>query len=271
MTSKYIEITNRNTKIIDDTTQHLRFTDISNFNTELLKDDYITREYGGGWFRGDLHGEIYGVAGTGIVFHSLNYFLFGQNNQPNKPYMYITEMNSGTLNGYDWYGLHLRPSSLDIFPSIIGDSSWKNQKLNINNIEIVKVEQGPGNTSSKIGMQIFDDSGQVIFDSGNKYTDIIDVIQFTDWGFDPNKEYKYDVPIAVVPLTMSAWNSLKYGQRQDNYSSVELLCCYMNSEKSFKLLRLKKTGASGTTRSFQKEGWVTRQTVLLVLDATSIS
>jgi len=273
--SEYISVTNNGTKVIDDNTVHLRFTKEQTFNDSLTHDDYLDSTYDGLWFTTDADQKLVAVKGVGLAFHATNYFRKKGSTKLIADYdgalTWISGMNTGSLQGFDAHGLHYRPSSRRDNPTITGDASFLGKNINKNQTKIYTVEQGVGDTNSKSGMQIFNDKGEVIFDSKNKYTDIIDIIHFKNFETDFNKEYKYDVPIAIVPLDMSVYNSLHYGRGADNNSYVELVACYMNTEKSFKLVKMKKTGASGTTRSFSKDSFVTNQTLLLVLDATSIS
>lgn len=272
--SKYIEITTNNTKVIDDETVHLRFTSEHPFNDSKVKDEYFTREYEGLWYSKVVDKEMLAIKGVGITFSVCNIFLSKDYNnfiKEDTSGIIVSGMNVKSLHGFDSYGLGLRPDSIDHDPYITGDGSFFGKNISLSDAKIYTVEQGVGDTDSTMGMQIFNKEGQVIFDSKNRYTDILDIIHFTDFNTDFSKEYKYDVPIAIVPLDMSAYNSLHYGRGRDNNSYVELVACYLNTPNSFKLVKMKKTGASGTTWSFSKDSFVKNQTLLLVLDATSIS
>lgn len=273
--SEYISVTNNGTKVIDDSTVHLRFTREQTFEDSLTHDNYLDNTYEGLWYTTEANQKLIAVKSVGLAFHSVNYFIIKGTVKLYPDYdqalTWVSGMNTGSLQGFDAHGLHLRQSSQNDMPTVVGDKSFLGKNVNKNQTKIYTVEQGVGDTNSKSGMQIFNDKGEVIFDSKNKYTDIIDVVHFKNFNTDFNKEYKYDVPIAIVPLDMSAYNSLHYGTGKDNNSYVELVACYMNTDKSFKLVKMKKTGASGTTRSFSKDSFVTNQTLLLILDATSIS
>lgn len=272
--SNYIEITNNNTKVIDDETTHLRFTEEHSLRDDTVYDNYLERSYDGLWFSKDGNDKLIAIRGSGFTFCVTNLFVSWGQFDPKKKdsnRILISGMNRKSLHGFDAHGLSLRPESIDHDPFITGDNSFFGKNIDKSDVKIYTVEQGVGDVDSNSGMQIFNEEGQVIFDSKNRYTDILDIVHFTGFNTDFNKEYKYNVPIAIVPLDMSAYNSLHYGRRRDNNSYVELVACYLNTPNSFKLVKMKKTGASGTTWSFSKDSFVTNQTLLLVLDATSIS
>lgn len=255
--ARYLQVFNKNGIIVDDQYNALSLKASTPFYSRIA----LTK-----------NNSIYAVTAQGVVFHHmLSNKVYGtdehgestlKESDYNHTFMI---MNDGNRINYAYYRIWWRPRTRNDYPSIVGDSSFRKNHSFSDNPRVLELSSENYSTG-RIGLQAFNEQGQCVFDSSRKYMDIIDVIDFEDWNFDINRTYSYPVPIAIAPISMGAYTKLAYGKRVDNNSYAELLCCYQNSRNSFKLLRMKKTGASYIFGSH--EGWCKRNTTLLVFNAT---
>lgn len=262
--SKYLEINNNKGVIIDDNT---KIHTIVPYTPQV--DSYDA--YGEHFFSDGITslGDIVGYYGIGRLITIGPHYFGPYGNNPDNYRAYIRELTSDTLQVWSKLGADYRPSTSDFGMKITGNLKRPNEmrKTPLRHFAI-KDDNSTGN----IGLQAFDENGQLIFDSNKHYTSVIDVINFENFNGDYNKEYKYDVPIIIIPVSLSSWFRVRASGMSEGYnrSIIKKTFIQQTSQYSFNIGILEKSCDYKLPDDNNFDTFGQGNTSILVIDATSV-
>lgn len=266
--SKYLEVKNDIGVIIDDNT---KINTIMPYQPtqDSYEMDGTTYEYKGVTELDDIVG-YYGIGRLVTLGPHVKHTQHNDDILRNNEAIYIRELESDTLNSWTYVGAAYRPSTQDRNMKITGNLTRPNgMRKTPMRYFAIKDDSSTGNT----GLQAFDENGKLIFDSNKHYTSVIDVINFTNFNGDYNKEYKYDVPIIIIPVSLSSWFQVRWSKASAgvlNSSIVKKTFIQQTSPYSFNIGILEKSCDFGALRDNQYNTNGQENTSILVIDATSV-
>ena len=262
--SKYLEINNNKGVIIDDNT---KIDTIVPYTPEV--DDYYA--YGEHFYSDGIIrlGHIVGYYGIGRLITIGPHFFGANNNIPDRFRAYIRELTSDTLPVWSKLGADYRPSTSNLGMKITGNLKRPNE---MRTTPLRHFTINDDNSTGNTGLQAFDDNGKLIFDSNKHYTSIIDVINFENFNGDYNKEYKYDVPIIIIPVSLSSWFRVRASGRSEGYnrSIIKKTFIQQTSPYSFNIGILEKSCDYKLPDDNNFDTFGQGNTSILVIDATSV-
>ena len=262
--SKYLEINNNKGVIIDNNT---KIDTIVPYTPEV--DDFYA--YGEHFYYDGITrlSHIVGYYGIGRLI-TIGPHLFGHdNNTQDRFRTYIRELTSDTLQVWSKLGADYRPSTSNWGMKITGNLKRPNEMRTTPLRHFtIKDDDSTGNT----GLQAFDENGQLIFDSNKHYTSVIDVINFKNFNNDYNKEYKYNVPIIIIPVSLSSWFQVRASGSSEGYnrSIIKKTFIQQTSQYSFNIGILEKSCDYKLPDDNQFDTFGQGNTSILVIDATSV-
>lgn len=134
----------------------------------------------------------------------------------------------------------------------------------MNRAKLYAYNQYPSDNPNKAGLQIFNRDGDLIYDSSNKYMDILDVVSFKNFDTDFNRVYDYGRDIALIIGSTSSY--IKAGQSKgyrynmtghrvsyhipDNSTGI-MLGVFQISSSAFKFCKASKTNSFHGASSWQ--------------------
>lgn len=263
--SKYLEVNNDTGVIIDDSNKLDTITPYQP-SVDIYEIDGERYEYQGVMELKD----IVGYYGIGRLMTTGPHLKLGVNILDNNNRFYIRELESDTLQSWAYVGASYRPSTTNRDMKITGNLTKPNgmRKTPLRYFAL-KDDSSTGNT----GLQAFDENGKLIFDSNKHYTSVIDVINFNNFNGDYNKEYKYDVPIIIVPVSLSSWFQVRWSKGSIgalNRSIVKKTFIQQTSPYSFNIGILEKSCDFSALRDNEYDTNGQENTSILVIDATSV-
>ena len=263
--SKYLEINNNKGIIIDDSTE---INTIVPYNPIV---DTVTQDGETYSNKGILMmNDIVGYYGIGRLMTVGPYLLGNATEYDNSARLYLGELEADTLESWSKLGGSYRPSTSNRNMKIIGNLKRPNEmRTTPLRYFALKDDSSTGN----VGLQTFDENGKLIFDSNKHYTSVIDVINFKQFNGDYNKEYKYDVPIIIIPVSLSSWFQVRYSKGSAglvNRSIIKKTFVQQTSPYSFNIGILEKSCDFSPARDNQYDTNGQENTSILVIDATSV-
>lgn len=263
--SQYLEINNNIGTIIDDNTKIdtiVPYTPlVDNFSS-----DGVNYSNNGIIKVGDIVG-YYGIGRlvtTGPYMWSHSTDLYSNN------HVYIRELESDTKDSWIKVGASFRQSTQNRDMKITGNLTRHGQhRTTPLRYFAISEDNSTGNT----GIQAFNENGNLVFDSNKHYTSIVDVINFDYFNGNYNQEYKYDVPIIIVPISLSSWFQVRYSKGSSgmvNRSIIKKTFIQQTSPYSFNIGVLEKSCDFGALRDNQYDTNGQENTSILVIDATSV-
>lgn len=263
--SKYLEINNNKGVIIDDSTE---INTIVPYNPIV---DTFTQDGKTYSNKGILMMDnIVGYYGIGRLMTVGPYLLGNATEYNNSARLYLSELEADTLESWSKLGGSYRPSTSNRNMKIIGNLKRPNEmRTTPLRYFALKDDSSTGN----VGLQAFDENGKLIFDSNKHYTSVIDVINFKQFNGDYNKEYKYDVPIIIIPVSLSSWFQVRYSKGSAglvNRSIIKKTFVQQTSPYSFNIGILEKSCDFSPAKDNQYNTNGQENTSILVIDATSV-
>lgn len=263
--SKYLEINNNKGVIIDDSTE---MNTIAPYNPIV---DTFTQDGETYSNKGILMmNDIVGYYGIGRLMTVGPYLLGHATEYDNSARLYLSELEADTLKSWSKLGGSYRPSTSNRNMKVIGNLKRPNEmRTTPLRYFALKDDSSTGN----VGLQAFDENGKLIFDSNKHYTSVIDVINFKQFNGDYNKEYKYDVPIIIIPVSLSSWFQVRYSKGSAglvNRSIIKKTFVQQTSPYSFNIGILEKSCDFAPARDNQYDTNGQENTSILVIDATSV-
>lgn len=263
--SKYLEVKNNTGVIIDDST---KIDTITPYQPSVItyEQDGIRAEHKGIIGINDIVG-YYGIGrlmttGPQVVAQETD-FSSGQR-------LYIRELEDDTLESWWYVGSSNRPKTVNRAMKITGNLKKPNE---MRKTPLRYFAFKEDNSTGNVGLQAFDENGTLIFDSNKHYTSVIDVINFSGFNGDYNKEYKYDVPIIIVPISLSSWFQVRWSKTSQgalNRSIIKKTFIQQTSPYSFNIGVLEKSCDFSALRDNQYDSYGQENTSILVIDATSV-
>jgi hypothetical protein len=263
--SKYLEVNNNKGVIIDDNTE---INTIVPYNPTV---DTFTEDGQTYSNKGIIEmGDIVGYYGIGRLMTTGPYLLGRATEFINSARLYLSELESDTLESWSKVGASYRPSTSNKNMKITGNLKRPNE---MRTTPLRYFAFKDDNSTGNVGLQAFDESGKLIFDSNKHYTSVIDVINFNKFSGDYNKEYKYDVPIIIIPVSLSSWFQVRYSKGSAglvNRSIIKKTFVQQTSPYSFNIGVLEKSCDFAPARDNQYDTNGQGNTSILVIDATSV-
>lgn len=263
--SKYLEVNNNTGVLIDDRT---KIDTIAPYQPiiDAYEQDGTRYEYTGVIPMSD----IVGYYGIGRLMTIGPHVTISSQGIADEQRLYIRELEADTLQSWIKVGASSRPKTANKDMKITGRLT-KPDGMRKTPLRYFAIKED--NSTGNVGLQAFDENGTLIFDSNKHYTSIIDVINFDKFNGDYNKEYKYDVPIIIIPVSLSSWFQVRWSKTSQgalNRSIIKKTFVQQTSPYSFNIGVLEKSCDFSALRDNQYDSNGQENTSILVIDATSV-